>query len=65
MTTCYSPAIHHGSGTELYFREVFNLHPEVDEHEFATAYVNFVEETGLRPGVWAAMERFALDGVIA
>lgn len=64
MTATYAE-VDGASGTERYFRRVFELYPHVDEHEFATAYVNFVEKTGLRPSVWYAMEKFALDGVIA
>lgn len=65
MTATYAPEIHQGSGLEDYFRRVFDLYPQVDEHEFATAYVNHVAETGDTPSVWYAMENFAGKGVIA
>lgn len=51
--------------TESFIREIFDIYPQVDPHEFATAYVNYVEATGRKPGIWAAMDQFALEGVIA
>lgn len=51
--------------SESFFREIFDLYPQVDPHEFATSYVNFVAMTGKRPSVWYAMDMFAKEGVIA
>lgn len=67
MTSCktYTPKTHWGSGLEDYFRRIFELHPQVDEHEFATAYVNHVDETGQTPSVWYAMESFVKTGKVA
>lgn len=48
-----------------YYRNVFNTYPQVDEHEFATAFVNYVERTGRTPGVWAAIVNFVKTGEIA
>jgi len=47
------------------YRMIFDLYPSVDEHEFATAYVNYVADTGNKPNVWDSIERFASKGVIA
>jgi hypothetical protein len=46
-------------------RAVFDAWPGVDEHEFATAYVNHVAETGERPNVHEAIKHFYWDGVVA
>lgn len=46
------------------YRMIFDKYPQVDEHEFATAYVNHVATTGSKPNVWDSIERFALEGVI-
>lgn len=50
--------------TELFIREVLECFPEVDPHEFATAYVNYVELTGRKPGIWYSIDMFAKQGVI-
>lgn len=48
-----------------FYRVVLDSFPTVDPHEFATAYVNHVEKTGQRPGIWYAMDRFFTFGTIA
>ena len=48
-----------------FYRVVLESYPQVDPHEFATAYVNHVEKTGNRPGVSDAIYRFCAFGEIA
>lgn len=42
----------------------FDMYPEMDPHEFATAYVNHVDKTGHKPEVWDAMESFWKTGKV-
>lgn len=46
-------------------RHILDVYPQVDPHEFATAYVNHVEETGKRPDIWSAIDWFYTFGVVA
>lgn len=52
-------------GILVFYRSVFDMYPMVDEHEFATAYVNHVAKTGERPDVWDAIDDFSMFGVVA
>lgn len=63
MTVTLSPV--GAEGILGLYRTIFEAYPQVDEHEFATAYVNHVASTGQRPNVWDAIEKFYWDGVVA
>lgn len=47
------------------YRTAFSFYPEVDEHEFATAYVKHVATTGLKPDVFDAIDSFWKTGKVA
>lgn len=51
-------------GALAVYRLAFDCYPEVDEHEFATAYVKHVDITGLKPDVFDAIHNFYKHGVI-
>ena len=54
----------HYAMTEVY-AFMFEMYPEMDPHEFATAYVNHVAKTGHKPEVWNSMECFWKTGKVA
>jgi hypothetical protein len=46
------------------YRVAFDLYPEVDEHEFAEAYVKHVHITGHKPDVFDAIDSFWKTGKV-
>lgn len=46
------------------YRLAFDCRPDVDEHEFATAYVNHVAKTGEKPDVFDAIYNFGKTGKV-
>jgi hypothetical protein len=46
------------------YRLAFTCYPEVDEHEFATAYVKHVATTGNKPDVFDAIHSFWKTGKV-
>lgn len=48
-----------------FYRVVLDSYPQVDPHEFATAYVNHVAKTGKKPPVWDAIDYFYTFGKVA
>lgn len=52
-------------GALAVYRLAFDCYPEVDEHEFATAYVKHVDTTGLKPDVFDAIYNFGKTGKVA
>lgn len=51
-------------GALAVYRLAFDCRPDVDEHEFATAYVNHVAETGHKPDVFEAIYNFSKTGKV-
>lgn len=51
-------------GALAVYRLAFDCYPEVDEHEFATAYVKHVDITGLKPDVFDAIDCFWKTGKV-